>query len=264
VVYAKPAGGQTNTPPPYDSGWEMEISLDIQWAHAMAPDAKIILVEAASDSVNDMYAAVTLAGNLVTAAGGGQVSNSWGGSEFSGENIYDSTFSAAGATYFFASGDSPGTSYPAVSPNVVSVGGTSISRNRRTGNFVREKAWSQGGGGPSQFEPRPAYQDSIAKIVGSARGTPDVSAVADPNTGVWIYDSAAGGWIVVGGTSVATPVVAGITNLQGAFRLSSNAELTNLYANPSSYIDITKGRCGTHRAKAQWDFCTGIGAPKGQ
>jgi hypothetical protein len=263
VVYSS-GGTATNTPPSYDSGWEMEISLDIQWAHAMAPNAKIILVEAASDDLSELLAAVTLAGNLVVAGNGGQISNSWGGNEFTGETGYDTTFDASGVTYFFASGDSPGTLYPAVSPNVVAVGGTTISRNRRTGNFVNETAWAKGGGGPSQFETRPTYQSSIAKTVGNARGTPDVSAVANPNSGVWIYDSNSGGWLVVGGTSVAAPVVAGITNLQGAFRLSSSDELTNLYANPSQYIDIKSGSCGTHSAKLHWDFCTGIGAPKGQ
>ena len=166
--------------------------------------------------------------------------------------------------YFAASGDSPGTSYPAVSPNVVAVGGTSISRNRTNGNYVSQSAWSSGGGGPSRYEKRPSYQSSISRTVGNARGIPDVSAVADPNSGVWIYDSAAGGWIVVGGTSVATPVVAGITNLRGGvFSLSSNAELTHIYSSQSHYTDITTGNCRTHRAMTNWDFCTGVGAPKG-
>jgi kumamolisin len=263
IVYATSAGTSTNTPPAYDVGWEMEISLDIQWAHAMAPNAKIILVEAASDNLTDLLAAVTLAGQLVAAGGGGQLSNSWGSSEFSTESSYDGAFNAAGVTYFVASGDTPGTSYPAVSPNVVAVGGTTIARSRASGNFQKETAWADGGGGSSQFEGRPAYQSSVAKTVGTARGTPDLSAVADPNSGVWIYDSQGGGWLVVGGTSVATPVVAAITNLQGAFRLSTSAELTNLYANPSSYIDIKSGSCGTHKATAHWDFCTGVGVPKG-
>jgi kumamolisin len=263
VVYATSSATSTNTAPPYDSGWEMEISLDIQWAHAMAPNAKIILVEAQSDNLSDLLAAVTLAGQLVTAGGGGQISNSWGANEFSGETSGDVVFTAAGVTYFVATGDTPGTSYPAVSPNVVAVGGTTITRSRVSGNFQKETAWADGGGGPSQFESRPAYQSSVAKTVGAARGTPDLSAVADPNSGVWIYDSAAGGWLVVGGTSVATPVVAGITNLQNSFRLSSSAELTNLYANPSQYTDIKSGRCGPHKAATHWDFCTGVGVPKG-
>jgi kumamolisin len=262
VVYATSSGTSTTTPPIHDPGWEMEISLDVQWAHAMAPNAKIILVEALSDSLSDLLSAVTLAGSLVTAAGGGQLSNSWGGSEFSGETTYDPTFTAAGVTYFAASGDSPGTSYPAVSPNVIAVGGTSVSRNRTTGKFLGESAWVDGGGGASQLEGRPAYQNSLERTVGSARGTPDLSAVADPNSGVWIYDSNGGGWLVVGGTSVATPVVAGITNLQGAFRISSNAELTHLYTNQSRYTDIRTGSCGTHKATVHWDFCTGVGVPR--
>jgi kumamolisin len=261
VVYVTPAGTTTTTPPPYNAGWETEISLDIQWAHAMAPGAKIILVEAASDSLSDLLAAEALAGSLVTPGFGGQVSNSWGLSEFSGETSNDGVFNASKVVYFAASGDSPGTLWPAVSPNVIAVGGTTISRNRSTGNYVSQSAWSSGGGGPSRYEGRPSYQSSISTIVGSARGTPDVSAVADPRSGVWIYDSAGGGWMVVGGTSVASPVMAGITNLQGAFRLSSNAELTHLYANQSQYIDITTGACGRHRATAHWDFCTGVGAP---
>jgi subtilase family serine protease len=133
-----------------------------------------------------------------------------------------------------------------------------------TGNYVSQSAWSSGGGGPSRYEKRPSYQSSISRTVGNARGIPDVSAVADPNSGVWIYDSAGGGWIVVGGTSVATPVVAGITNLRGGvFSLSSNAELTHIYGSQSHYTDITTGSCRTHRATTNWDFCTGIGVPKG-
>jgi len=264
VVYATSAGTTTSTPPPYDSGWEMEISLDIQWAHAMAPKAKIILVEANSANLSDMFAAVSLAAAFVTAGSGGQVSLSWGASEYFGEATNDSTFTGSNVVYFAASGDNPGTSYPAVSPNVVAVGGTSISRKRTTGNYVSQSAWSSGGGGPSRYEKRPSYQISISRTVGNARGIPDVSAVADPNSGVWIYDSAAGGWIVVGGTSVATPVVAGITNLRGGvFNLSSNAELTYIYGNQPHYTDITTGSCRTHRAMTHWDFCTGVGVPKG-
>jgi kumamolisin len=262
VVYATSSGTSTTTAPAYDPGWEMEISLDIEWAHAMAPNAKIILVEAQSDSLSDLLAAVTLAGSLVTAGGGGQLSNSWGGTEFSGETSYDSVFTAASVVYFAASGDTPGTSYPAASSNVVAVGGTFISRNHTTGKFLEESAWVDGGGGASQMESRPAYQNSIEKTVGGARGTPDLSAVADPNSGVWIYDSNGGGWIVVGGTSVATPVVAGITNLRGTFSISSNAELTHLYGNQTQYTDIKTGTCGTHRATARWDFCTGVGVPR--
>jgi kumamolisin len=261
VVYATSAGTTTTTPPPYNAGWETEISLDIEWAHAMAPNARILLVEAASGSLSDLLAAEALAGSLVTSGFGGQVSNSWGVLEFSGETSNDGTFNASKVVYFAASGDLPGTLWPAVSPNVIAVGGTTISRSKSTGNYISQSAWTSGGGGPSKYEGRPSYQSSISNIVGSARGTPDVAAVADPKTGVWIYDSAGGGWMVVGGTSVASPVMAGITNLRGAFRLSSKAELTNLYANQSQYIDIKTGSCGRHRATVGWNFCTGVGVP---
>jgi kumamolisin len=263
VVYASASGVQ-NTPPPYDAGWELEISLDIQWSHAMAPNAKIILVEANSNSFADLFGAVQVASNLVALGGGGEQSHSWGGTEFSGENNYDTYFTTSGIVYFVSSGDSPGTEYPSASPNVVAVGGTSISRNPVTGNFVGEATWSLAGGGPSKYESRPSYQSTISKIVGNARGIPDVSAVANPYTPVFIYDSDAGGWVLVGGTSVASPVVAGITNFIGSFRSSTNAELTYDYKNQTKYNDIVQGYCGPYAAywaDRGWDYCGGIGSP---
>jgi subtilase family serine protease len=260
VVYATSAGTTTLTPPAYDSGWEMEISLDIQWAHAMAPNAKIILVEANSANLNDMFAAVSLAGKLVTAGFGGQVSNSWGTSEYFGE----ATTIRPSPVPTWCTSRRVGTTPEPRIPRFPPMSSPSAARNRTTGNYVSQSAWTSGGGGPSRYEKRPSYQSSISRTVGNARGIPDVSAVADPNSGVWIYDSAAGGWIVVGGTSVATPVVAGITNLRGGvFSLSSTAELTYIYGNQSHYTDITAGNCRTHRAMTHWDFCTGVGVPKG-
>ncbi len=268
VVYATASGTQTTRPPAYDAGWEVEQSLDVQWAHAMAPNAKIILVEAASNSFADLLGAELLAGRLVAAAGGGQVSNSWGGSEFPQEAAYDSYFSTNGVVYFASTGDSPGTEWPSVSANVVAVGGTSVSRNPITGAFLGESAWNNGGGGPSLYVSRPAYQNSVQSIIGGAtRGVPDVAAVANPTTGVWVFDSNAGGWIVVGGTSVASPVVAAITNNAGRFSLSSNAELTRIYGNPSMFFDVTHGICGPYAgywAAAGWDFCAGVGSPAGR
>ena len=114
VVYA------TGTPPKADSGWGLEAALDIEWAHAMAPQAKIYLVEAASNAFTDLLTAVNVASNLVAKAGGGEVSMSWGGSEFSFERFYDGYFTKSGVVYFAAAGDSAGTIWPATSPNVVS------------------------------------------------------------------------------------------------------------------------------------------------
>jgi kumamolisin len=253
--------------PPFDAGWELEESLDTQMAHAMAPSATVILVEAQSNRLSDLFAAELKAAYLVAQAGGGEVSNSWGSPESPSETANDAFFSTPGVVYFASSGDSPGTEYPSVSPNVVAAGGTSLSRNPLTGAFVGESTWSFAGGGPSAYEPRPVYQNSISRIVGAARGVPDVAAVANPITGVWVYDSFEGGWVAVGGTSVASPLVAAVVNNEGHFSLSTAAELSIIY-NDRDYLhfkDIRDGTCGPHAgyfAVTGWDFCTGIGTPR--
>jgi kumamolisin len=259
VVYA------SGTRPKADNGWGLEAALDIQWAHAMAPKAKIYLVEAASNSFADLLTAVNVASNLVANAGGGQVSMSWGGSEFPFEKNYDSYFTKSSVVYFAAAGDGPGVIWPSASPNVVSAGGTSLSRDA-SGNFQAELAWSSTGGGPSKYESRPPYQQVISQIVGKKRGTPDLAADADPNTGVWVYNTPdCGGWCIVGGTSVAAPVWAGIINAAGRFSTSSSAELTTVYSNigTGNFSDITQGVCGpnlSYLTASGWDFCTGVGS----
>jgi kumamolisin len=260
VVYA------TGTPPKADSGWGLEAALDIEWAHAMAPQAKIYLVEAASNSYADLLTAVNVASNLVAKAGGGEVSMSWGGSEFSSERFYDGYFAKAGIVYFAAAGDSAGTIWPSTSPNVVSAGGTTNSRDAN-GNLQAQLAWSSTGGGPSKYESRPSYQSAISHTVGSKRGTPDVAADADPNTGVWVYNIPyCNGWCIVGGTSVAAPVWAGIVNAAGRFSASSQVELSTIYSNlgkPADFTDIAQGSCGPNQgylAGTGWDFCTGAGS----
>lgn len=262
VVYASGAK------PAYDMGWEFEESLDVQWAHAMAPEAKIVLVEAASSSFADLMTAEDMASKMVNAAGGGEVSNSWGGSEFSGENTYDSHFVKAGVVFLASAGDYPGTSWPGASPNVVSAGGTTVRRNPSTGAFVAEAPWDSAGGGSSVLEPRPSYQGKIA-AVGNYRGVPDLSFDSNPVTGVWVYDSNVGGWNIVGGTSVASPALAGILNLAGSFYTSSNAELTAIYGKlgvAADFTDIATGYCGPYAGYTSgtgWDFCTGVGSNKG-
>jgi kumamolisin len=287
VIYAS-AGACTGggTKPGYDPGWEAEASLDLQWAHAMAPHAKIYVVEAASDGPTDLFAAVAVASQCVAANGGGEVSMSWGFSEASGETAFDSFFTQKGVVYFAATGDSSGALYPSTSPNVVAVGGTSLVRNPlpwrgNLGDFQGEVVWNWGptegtSGGPSLYEPRPPYQYMVKDIVGSSRGTPDVAAVADPFTGVWIYDTNLSGWLVVGGTSVSTPVWAGIVNAAGRFHNSTAAELAQIYASaslfqeaPGGFTDITSGACSIGPdfegllATEGWDFCTGVGSPLG-
>ena len=263
VVYA------SGTKPGYDSGWEIEESLDVQWAHAMAPRAKIVLVEAASNSFTDLMTAEDVASKMVNAAGGGEVSNSWGGSEFSGETTYDSHFVKANVVFFASSGDSPGTIWPGASPDAVSAGGTTVRRNPSTGNFLSEYPWDSAGGGVSAVEARPSYQNGIT-IVGNFRGVPDLSFDSNPITGVWVLDTDGGGWYIVGGTSVASPSLAGVINSAGSFAASTDAELTTIYGNRTStadFRDITTGYCGPYAGYsgvAGWDFCTGVGVDKGK
>ena len=259
VVYAN--GRQ----PPVNADWNIEAALDIQWAHAMAPAAKIYLVEAASNSFADLLYAVSVANRLVYSAGGGEVSMSWGGSEFGAETYYDGYFTQSNVVYFASSGDSPGVIWPSASRNVVSVGGTSLSRDPMTGAFKGELAWQSGGGGPSIYEPLPSFQIGVPGIPQTRRATPDVAAVADPSTGVWVL--ANNQWYIVGGTSVSAPVWAGIVNsTTSSFAASSQSELTTLYRNTSAFTDIKKGSCGPQQgywAAEGWDFCTGLGSPVG-
>ena len=270
VVYVN--GKKPAVDPTGDS--ELEESLDIEWAHAMSPQAKIYLVEAASLDFNDLFAGAQLAGKLVAEAGGGEVSMSFGGGEDPSETSFDSIFATPGVVYFASAGDSPGPEYPSVSPNVVSAGGTTISRNALTGVFLLENTWQDAGGGASFFEPRPAFQNGLGRIVGPTRGTPDLSFDANPNTGVWIFDGnnfegQPVGWAVVGGTSVSAPSLAGIINSAGTFHNSSQEENRELYehlSNPTTFRDILSGNCGFNIgsfAAPGWDFCTGIGTPSG-
>jgi subtilase family serine protease len=241
----------------------------------MAPDAKLFLVEARSNSLNDLLAAESVAGNRVASAGGGEVTNSWGSDEFTGETSFDSVFTTPGVVYFASSGDQPGVEYPAASPNVVAAGGTTTARNPSTANFLSERPWDLGGGGFSAFEPRPIYQDVIQTIVGSRRGVPDLSFDSNPVTGAWVFDStpvqgAGSGWFIVGGTSLASPALAGIVNASGNRLGSSQAELNLLYNNlaiTTDFNDIKTDFCGPTAGflgKLGWDPCTGIGSVKGK
>jgi subtilase family serine protease len=271
VVYA--SGTQPGLDP--SGGWELEASLDIEWAHAMAPNAKIFLVEAKNNSFTNLFTAVILAANLVATNGGGEVSMSFGSGEFTQETTVDGIFTTPGVVYIASSGDSPGAEWPSASPNVVSAGGTTLSRDPNTGKFLLENTWQDAGGGPSQVEPRPHFQDRIQGIVGDFRGTPDLSFDSNPNTGVWVLDTnlfqgGPGGWFVLGGTSVAAPSLAGIINSAGKFASSSQAEnaliYRHLFADRDDFRDIFYGTCGLNIgnfAVPGWDFCTGVGSDIG-
>ena len=253
--------------PPVYGDWEVEEALDIEWAHAMAPHAKLFLVVSAlctspQCATDPTWQAVQYAGTLVAQNGGGVVSMSFGDAEIPQETGFDQYFTTPGVVYFAASGDSGlGVSiYPGASPNVVAVGGTYFNRDQN-GNFVSEQYYTGGGGGDiSPYEPRPSYQNGIAGIVGNFRGYPDVSS---DFCCAAIYLQ---GWGSVGGTSWSSPTFAGIVNAAASRQTSSAAQLTKMYselANPIQYhADFNDITAGDSRCKIGWDLCTGLGSPK--
>ncbi|MBS1716767.1 MAG: S53 family peptidase [Armatimonadetes bacterium] len=251
---------ETGTQPAYNAGWSQEEALDIEWAHAMAPAAKIILLEAADNSYTHLLNADVMAAGIANAH---QCSNSWGGGEFNGEQSFDSTFTAPNMVYFFSGGDSGGVrEYPSTSPNVVAVGGTSLFLDGNN-NRSSEIAWSGTGCGPSAFEPRPAFQNRVAYKVGAARGADDISAVADPATGVYVRWN--GGWYAFGGTSVACPIIAGITNRANTNRGNSQQQNAQFYSRLGStaFFDCAGGNAGGFAGVLGYDFPTGVGTPNG-
>jgi len=242
--------------PHADPGWALEISLDVQWAHAIAPAAQILLVEASSNSFTNLMAAEDYA--KIHAQ---YVSNSWGGNEFSGESTYDSHFSQSGVSFFVSAGDAGlPAEYPSSSPNVISVGGTKLQFDS-SGN-VTETAWTSGGGGCSAYETAASVQASFSQYgqAGCAgkRATPDVSLDADPASGVAVYDSTRyqgqKGWYTVGGTSASSPMWAARSAVSGAV---VNASL--VYGTTITYRDITVGNNGAP-CLGGFDLCSGRGS----
>ena len=268
-------GGKTL--PAFNASWSTETCLDVQWAHATAPGASILLVEARSNATADMLAAVKYARS---APGVVAVSMSWGQAEYAGETAHDVTFTTPAGhppvSFFAASGDrgAPGI-YPAMSPNVVAVGGTSLTLGK--GGVAVESAWGRSGGGVSAYEVRPDYQAGIVMQTTTKRANPDVALVSDPATGLAVCDSKANGaktpWMAYGGTSIAAPQWAGIAAivaqgraLRGAAPLDGRKELLPaLYALPASdFRDIVSGSSnGTPRLAAGpgYDLVTGRGTP---
>lgn len=262
--------------PKTDAGWALEIALDVEWSHAIAPQAKILLVEARSSSFGDLLKAVDVA----VKNGATVVSMSFGGSEFSSETNYDYHFNRSGVTFVASSGDSgTGVEYPAASPYVVGVGGTTLSVDS-AGNYLGESAWSGSGGGVSAYETEPAYQASYPLPNARYRGVPDVAYDANPNTGVPVYDSVAfqnqSGWFQVGGTSAGAPQWAALIAIANSLRMAtgkttlkgSNAVLYALATlnYSGNYFDITSGTnggCGTLcAATGGYDYVTGLGSPQ--
>ena len=262
--------GAASPLPANDAGWALEINTDVQWAHAIAPGAHILLIEANNTSFANFIAAEHYANQVSNAQ---YISNSWGGDEFPQEHNYDSNFTPkAGKAMLFASGDvGLPPEWPSSSPNVISVGGTNLSKNGATitetvwGNLNRT-TYGAGGGGCSVYETANTAQSNFSQYAQAGcagkRATPDLAAIADPNTGVYVYDSyplqGKSGIFQVGGTSVATPVTA-------AMAADRNFSLpwSNLYGTKYAWRDanaplsnVTNGAtCMTG-----YDLCTGRGS----
>ncbi len=257
--------------PTNDQGWALETQLDLEMVSATCPGCKILLVEATSNVNANLYAAEDTAARL----GATEISNSYGGGEASSETTDDAHFNHPGAAITVSSGDSGfGVEYPAASRYVTSVGGTSLSHASNARGWT-ETAWNGSGSGCSAYEPKPAWQTDS----GCARRTvADVSAVADPNTGVAVYDSNCNivgqilgqcfkGWGVVGGTSASAPIVAGVYGLAG------NGSSVNYgsfpYSHTASLFDVTSGNNGSCSSAylctsgAGYDGPTGLGTPNG-
>ena len=284
--------GQTTSLPATDpsgagsDNWEVEEALDVEWAHAIAPGARIILVEANSQSLSDLMAGVATAASQ---PGVSVVSMSWGFPEgqavfAADEALYDSVFNVPGVTFVASTGDygTADPEYPSFSPNVVSVGGTSLNLNTDN-SYNNETGWGStsnasgmaigSGGGLSLYEPEPAYQQGIQST--GSRTTPDVSFDADPTTGAWIADSynldPSNPFEVVGGTSLSSPAFAGLIAVVDQGRVATGEATLNsagpteaaqaLYSLPqSAYNTVTSGNNG-YAANAGYNLVTGLGTP---
>jgi len=274
ITQVNQTGGTSYPATDSTGGWETETSLDVEWAHAVAPGAKLLLVEANSGNDGDLLAGVDYA-----AAHAGVVSMSWGGGEFAGENTaaYDGHFSRPGVAFVASSGDAGAPiSWPAASPNVLAVGGTALTLDASNA-YASEAGWSGSGGGPSAYEARPAYQAGVVSQT-AMRANPDVAYDASPSTGFAVYDTftGGGGWMQIGGTSAGAPqwaalvaiadqgrAVGSLPALNGA---NPQEVLTTLYKNATTgdFRDVTAGAStGTpnYSAGPGYDFVTGLGSP---
>jgi subtilase family serine protease len=247
--------------PSSDAGWSEEISLDLDMVSAICPNCHILLVEASSTS----FASLGTAVNTAVSLGANTVSNSYGGSESSAETSYASYYNHSGHIITASSGDDGyGVEVPAAYNTVVSVGGTSLKTSSSTRGWT-ETAWSDAGSGCSSYISKPTWQTDSGC---SKRTVADVSAVADPNTGVSVYDTyGVSGWLVFGGTSVSSPIIASVYALAG--NASSVNAAQSLYSHTSNLYDVTSGSngsCGSSylcTAKTGYDGPTGLGTPNG-
>lgn len=231
--------GATGAYPALNAAWAQEISLDLDVVSAACPNCKILLVEANSPSFDDLGAAEDTA----VALGAKAVSNSYYGAEWPGETAYDVHYKHPGVAITVSAGDDVSPFYPAASPYVTAVGGTTLSGS--SGSWA-ETAWAHGGQGCSLYEAKPNWQNNVG--CQKTRAAVDVAAIADPQTGVAIYDSTSGGWLVAGGTSVGAPFVA------AAYALGNPQGPAYSYAHRSAFYDVPP---------VGYDLPTGLGSPRG-
>ena len=279
VAASTAAGGISATAPAYDYGWATEIALDVQWAHATAPLARLVLIEAQDSSLASLVGAIKLANNM----GPGVVSMSFGGKEGNWTDLLDSLFASDSMTYLAATGDhGPQVDWPAVAPRVLAVGGTSL-RFSGAGERI-ETSWSSTGGGFSAYTPTPGYQSAAVPGVGGKafRGVADVAMNADPATGQYVARIEPGAtqpvWISAAGTSLATAQWAGVLAVANAQRaLGAKPPLgaphallyESIASRPGDYFsafsDVTAGTngvCSHCGAATGYDTLTGLGTPK--
>ncbi|HEX3782100.1 MAG TPA: ricin-type beta-trefoil lectin domain protein [Pseudonocardiaceae bacterium] len=250
--------GQQGNYPGGDTGWGTEASLDVDMVSAICPNCHIIVVEA-----GDLNAAQ----NTAVSLGAHYLSNSWGTGDGSGDAGGDADYDHAGVVDVASTGDSGyGVSFPATSRYVVAAGGTSLNRDSGSSRGWSETAWSGSGAGCSSWEAKPSWQSDSGC---GNRTDADASAVADPGTGVAVYDTyGQGGWFVVGGTSASSPIIASTYALAGN-PPSSGAAASTLYANPGALNDVTSGSDGgcspsyLCTAGPGYDGPTGLGTPNG-
>ncbi len=249
---------------PSDDDWTVEAALDLDMASSACPTCKLILVQADNDEGDGLDVAQNGAASLNPTV----ISNSWGGPESSSTSSEETYFTHAGIGIFVAAGDSgynedgEGPQYPSTSAHVTAVGGTTLKKSSSAARGYSETAWSDGGSSCSTHITKPSYetQTSCAK-----RAASDVAAVGNPSTGVAVYNAANGGFIEVGGTSAASPFVAGVYTLYGLGAQTPEYA----YSNTGNFFDIksgTNGSCGgTNLCKAGtgWDGPTGVGSPNG-
>jgi subtilase family serine protease len=255
--------------PPAGDDWNLEAALDLDMASAACPTCKLVLVEATNDTGNDLFnEQVTAAARAGVVA----ISNSWGGASSASDASFETFFNhTQNVNTFVSSGDSGNTGatgdYPSTSEFVVAVGGTRLTRSTTAARGWTETAWTGAGSTCSRRLAEPSFQvGTVPTAACTRRAASDISAVADPNSGVAVFNRNDGGFVVVGGTSASAPFVAGVFARYGISGAAHNASFA--YSHKTAFFDITTGRNGNCtsalcRAAAGWDGPTGLGTPNG-